>query len=509
MTISTAERSFLAAREAADALAVARTRGVAGEALETEATRARVSAAEALAAVRADNLTTEDRRALAVMREAVDALQADQPATDRARDGLAALSAELEDRYTQAGEAIRVRGTPTGRLEILGRLALEPDPGARRELFLALEPLWHAVDSGDDASPYRRLIQRSSERWHQGASPIARNAEALGIDETSIEAWCRATLAAWRDTFVRPSASPIEPWDWWWAAGEAERLTAPLLPVVRFVPIATAWHRALGADLDALRIRLDVLPRLDRPPIPVAHTTFGRRPRPLPGGGHDPGEPWVFATYVGGGLGELTELVHEIGHAIHIAAIHTRPAFADWPDSDAFTEALAELLALDTAEPDWQRHWLGPGAPDVPIEAAIRERYAAVALDAAWALFEIELHRDPGRRPSDAWAGITSAWLGIAPHPEWSWWAMRGQLVQEPGYMANYAIGAVLAADLRATLRRDQGDWLAGDPGWYRDVSERLYRFGRERSSGEVVRGVLGRAPTVDALVAEIARGRE
>ncbi|HET7727187.1 MAG TPA: hypothetical protein VFK54_07660, partial [Candidatus Limnocylindrales bacterium] len=223
----------------------------------------------------------------------------------------------------------------------------------------------------------------------------------------------------------------------------------------------------------------------------------------------DPGEPWVFATYAGGGLGELTELVHEIGHAIHIAAIHTRPAFADWPDSDALTEALAELLALDTAEPEWQRRWLGPGAPDVPIAAAMRERYAAVALDAAWALFEIELHRDPDRRPSDVWTEITSDWLGSARHPEWSWWAMRGQLVQEPGYMANYAIGAVIAADLRAALRRDRGDWVGGDPGWYRDVSERLYRFGRERSSGEVVRGVLGRAPAVDALVAEIERGRE
>ena len=509
MTIAAAEASYLAARDAADALTVARTRGAAADELEPNAASSRLAALEALAAVRTDDLTAEDRRALAVMREALAALQVDKPAADHARDELAALSADLEDRYTQAGEAIRVRGTPAGRLEVLGRLAIEPDPAGRRELFLALEPLWRAVDGGDHVSPYRRLIRLSRERWRAGRSPVAANAAALGLGEADVEGWCRATLAAWRDTFVHPAASPIQPWDWWWAAGEAERLTAHLLPVVRLLPIATAWHRALGADIDALGIRLDVLPRPDRPPVPVAHTTFGRRPRPLPGGGRDPGEPWVFATYAGGGLGELTELVHEIGHAIHIAAIHTRPAFADWPDSDALTEALAELLALDTAEPEWQRRWLGPGAPDVPIAAAMRERYAAVALDAAWALFEIELHRDPDRRPSDVWTEITSDWLGIARHPEWSWWAMRGQLVQEPGYMANYAIGAVIAADLRAALRRDRGDWVGGDPGWYRDVSERLYRFGRERSSGEVVRGVLGRAPAVDALVAEIERGRE
>ncbi|HET7727078.1 MAG TPA: hypothetical protein VFK54_07105, partial [Candidatus Limnocylindrales bacterium] len=146
MTIAAAEASYLAARDAADALTVARTRGAAADELEPNAASSRLAALEALAAVRTDDLTAEDRRALAVMREALAALQVDKPAADHARDELAALSADLEDRYTQAGEAIRVRGTPAGRLEVLGRLAIEPDPAGRRELFLALEPLWRAVD---------------------------------------------------------------------------------------------------------------------------------------------------------------------------------------------------------------------------------------------------------------------------------------------------------------------------------------------------------------------------
>ena len=70
----------------------------------------------------------------------------------------------------------------------------------------------------------------------------------------------------------------------------------------------------------------------------------------------------------------------------------------------------------------------------------------------------------------------------MAPHPEWSWWAIRGQLIQEPGYMANYTIGAVLSADMRAAIRAARGSWIDGDPGWYGWVSERLYRFGLERS---------------------------
>ena len=49
-------------------------------------------------------------------------------------------------------------------------------------------------------------------------------------------------------------------------------------------------------------------------------------------------------------------------------------------------------------------------------------------LDVCWALFEIELHRHPDRRPNDVWTEITTDGLGIVPHPEWSWWALRGQL---------------------------------------------------------------------------------
>jgi Zn-dependent M32 family carboxypeptidase len=83
---------------------------------------------------------------------------------------------------------------------------------------------------------------------------------------------------------------------------------------------------------------------------------------------------------------------------------------------------------------------------------------------------------------------------------------MRGQLVQEPGYMVNYAIGPILAADLRATIRAERGDWVRGDASWYEWVSERIYRWGLERSSGDVLRDVLGRRPDPNALLTELAR---
>ena len=121
----------------------------------------------------------------------------------------------------------------------------------------------------------------------------------------------------------------------------------------------------------------------------------------------------ILENLTHGGFFELAELIHETGHAIHIAAIRTRPAFAEWPDSDGFTESLAELVAYDAADPAWQRRWL-PGRPMVPEAESIRAWYASVVLDAAWALFEVRMLTDPSLRPNEVWTEITSTWLGIA-----------------------------------------------------------------------------------------------
>jgi hypothetical protein len=499
-TVAATETLFMAARNARDAADVARARGIpdaGGQAdlrAEADAAESRLRAALADAPVRTA-LAPEDAAAMDRMEAALaaglglDGAGASTGAPDTVVDAISGLT----EAYARAGDTLCVDGSPIGRLSILGRLATEPDRTRRRELFLALEPLWRAVDGdGLDTSPYRELVRAAAAGRTPG--PWAANATALGIQAADIERWCVAILEAWSGTSA--SEPSIEPWDWWWLAGEADRRVGPGIPAARLLELDRAYHASLGADLDALGVAFDVAPRPGRPSIPVAFTTFGRR---------SPPRPWVFATYRDGGLGELTELVHETGHAIHLAGIRTRPAFVDWPDSDAFTEALAELLSLDTAEPAWLARWVDPALGAIPVAVLQRSRNADIVLDAAWALFEIRVRATPAARPNDVWTELTSRYLGIAPHREWSWWAIRGQLVQAPGYMANYAVGAVLAADIRAAIRAARGDWTGGDPGWYAWVSERLYRYGAERSSGRVVRDLLGRAPTPDALVAQIA----
>ncbi len=537
--LNAVERAYLAARDARDRLDVARARGepVDRAPLEAAAAAAERAVRAALAAHDADTDgaaaedpgTDEDRRALAAIRHGVAvaltegaglpvAPRVPRAACDDADAWAATIAAggdglkrRLEACYGAVAAKLEVGGRTLNRFQVLTMLGAEPDRDARRRLFLALEPLWRVVDGdGGPGSPFRAFVRESSARWAAHGSPIAANAEALGVSEAEIGAWVVTVLAGWRAAVVEPGRAagepPVEPWDWWWRAGTAQRAVGEALTPDAVRDINRRLYASLGADLDALGVQLDLAARAGRPAVPVAFTTFGARPHRRSDGSWSRGQPTVLATCVDGGLGELSELIHETGHAIHLAAIRTRPAFADWPASDALTEALADLIALDVAEPDWQRRWL-PGAAHVPDIVSIRCRHAETVLDAAWALFEIRQHAEPDRVPNETWTEITSTWLGIAAHPEWSWWAMRGQLVQDPGYMANYAMGAVLSAAMRDAIRDVRGPWIDGDPGWYDWVSDRVYRFGLERSPQDVVAGLLGGPPTASALLEQISRG--
>ncbi|MBK6486185.1 MAG: hypothetical protein IPF98_04770 [Gemmatimonadetes bacterium] len=80
------------------------------------------------------------------------------------------------------------------------------------------------------------------------------------------------------------------------------------------------------------------------------------------------------------------------------------------------------------------------------------------------------------RDPNAEWAAITSEYLHILPHPEWGWWAMRGQLVESPGYMMNYAIGAMVTAELRARAAGTR-PFYRPDKKMYDWLSDHLYQL--------------------------------
>lgn len=210
----------------------------------------------------------------------------------------------------------------------------------------------------------------------------------------------------------------------------------------------------------------------------------------------------ISANYSSGGLGQLNEFVHENGHAVHMMALRTRPAFMDLGD-DVFLEAFADVPSWSTYEPVWQQHYLGHS---VTTAASLRSLFSGVMLDVAWSLFEIRMLQRPNRDPNRMWTEITHRYLHVVPHPEWSWWALRVQLVHEPGYMLNYGLGAVITADLRQRIRQSLAPMEAADPRWYAWISQRLLASGEEHETSDLLRGFLGHPVSPKALLAQIRR---
>jgi hypothetical protein len=425
------------------------------------------------------------------------------PPCEAVRSGgpsLARLKEMLVACFADEAGRIQFEGRTLDRLTALGDLARIPAPGRRKTLFMAMEPLWRAVNGdGDTASPYRRLIALTSEKRAKGDPALDGAARGLGIDAAAAERWLVAILDAWRTAMP---TDLVEPWDFRYLGGEPSRLLSASIPLERMREINDRYYRDLGADASAQRVQYDLGPRPGKDP--VAYTSFLFRGF-TDEGVWKPAVARVSATYCEGGFDNLAELLHETGHAIHIAAIRTRPAFEDWPDSDVFTEAWADVPALELYEPVWQHKYLGMEAPR---SASIRAKYNAVILDVAWGLFEIRMLRDPTANPNAVWTDITSTYLRVVPHPEWSWWAVRGQLVDVPGYMVNYGVGAAITADLRTRIVQMRGPFTTGDTGWYGWVSDRLLRFGLEKPTAEVLSSFLGRAPNPDALIQELRRMR-
>jgi hypothetical protein len=460
-----------------------------------------------IAQVPSDGLAAADKRAVAIMRRKIAALMPGegdslQPtgrcadASDSAAD-YATLRAALYACFDELGNAIEFDGAKLTRVAALGKLSELESPVDRERLFAAFDPLWRAVNARNEPdSPYRRVIRMAADEARRDGSAIDAAARTLGVSAVEVERWLERVLDAWRVATARP---PVEPWDYRYAAGAADRALRSAIPKQDLAAINERYYRDLGADLAALGALYDLEPRPGK--APLAYADYVTRGRTIDGAWR-PTVVRVSGSYATGGLGLLNELVHENGHVVHMMALHTRPAFMDLGDP-VFYEAFADVPAWNTHEPAWQRRYLGQ-AVDEPT--ALEGLYAGVMLDVAWALFEAKMLRDPQADPNALWTDITSRYLHVRPHPELAWWAVRVQLVDSPGYMVNYGLGAVVTADLRQRIHAGLGRFETGDARWYGWLGEQLLKDGEALDTAELLRRFLGRPVTPDALLAEIAR---
>jgi hypothetical protein len=462
-----------------------------------------------LASLPSDGLRAADARAVSLMRRNLAAnLPADSShpesleSSGHCRDAegkdldSAKLQSALYSCFEEIGNNLQFENTRLTRVGAFELLSTLDDPARRKALFLAFAPLWQSINGQNEPdSPYRRRIRFAAREVAKHGSRIDAAARTVGVRPDDVERWLEQILDAWRRATGDQS---LEPWDYSYIHGQANRFLAAVIPRESLLPITERYYQDLGADLQQLGVLYDLAPRPGKAPLAyMDFVTLGRQAN----GAWRPTVVRISASYAAGGLSLLNEFVHENGHAVHGAAVRGRPAFMDLGD-DLFVEAFADVTSWDTYDPRWQQKYLGRSAPQAD---SLRSQYSGVMLDAAWALFELRMLRKPDADPNAVWTDITSRYLHILPHPEWSWWAERVQLV-DPGYMVNYGLGAVVTAAIRQHIRESIGEFQTGNPGWYRWISENLLRFGCERETSDLLRSFLGLPVSPKALLDDIQR---
>ncbi|MGQ0836893.1 MAG: hypothetical protein ACT4O5_18600 [Gammaproteobacteria bacterium] len=457
--------------------------------------------------IRINALDAQDARAVGLMRRTFEELAGEASAsmapTSRCHESkrpdaeLTVLQESLYACFDEIGNRLTFEGRTTTRGTALQRLQEIEESARRKALFLAMAPLWQAVNGdGSRESPYRRMIVQAAAAFRGGKdSPLDEALRALGTDSETLERWLIAVLDAWRRTNVA-DARLVEPWDYRHRHGEASRALNAAIPLAILRSLNERYFADLGADPRTLGVLFDLEPRPGKAPIAYADTVrIGR----FVDGRWRPAIPRISGNYEHGGLYSLNELVHETGHAAHYVAVRTRPAFF-WADT-LFIEAFADVPSWSIFEPVWQQKYLGRS---VARPVGLRELYSLVMLDVAWGLFELRMLRAPEIDPNALWTEITQNYLGIAPHPEWSWWAVRAQLGAHPGYMVKYAAGAIMTAEIRKRTREAIGGIDSGNPQWYAWISERLLKHGAELETAKLLERFLGRPLSPETLLEEI-----
>ena len=463
--------------------------------------------AERLSKLQAQSLSASDAKAVTAMRtqlalfpETISApFSPNNHCQDAGRKDLdyTSLRKSLVSCFVEIGGNMSFENGKINRQTALDLLHELPEPERRREVFTSLGPLWKAINGNNEPdSPYRRMIAMAAADATKNGSEIDRAARDAGVDTGEVEKWLEQILDAWR---LSTPDQPVEPWSFSYEGAEADRLLAAAIPRAALQPINQKFYVDLGADLEKLGALYDLNPQPGK--AALAYTEFVIRGR-MAGGVWQPTIARVSAPYAHGGLFVLNELVHENGHVINITAIRNRPAFTDWPSS-LFAEAFADVPGWSTYEPAWQRKYLGRATSD---QISLRALFSVVILDVAWSLFELRMLRAPATDPNALWTEITHHYLHIVPHPELSWWALRVQLADAPGYMVNYGFGAALTADMRQHIREALGPFDTGDPRWYGWLGEHLLQYGSERDTRTLLQDFLGRPVSPKALLDQIHR---
>ena len=324
-------------------------------------------------------------------------------------------------------QSVRFEGKTLDRLTAIGMLARMDDRDERHRLFLAIDTIWRSMNGDDGIAQSVPAVREAQRRAvaHGTALRWMRRRACCASIRPHMEKWLVSVLEEWR---VSTPATMIEPWDWHYQAGAASRALSDRIPLDDLGVLNARYFRDLGADVAALHVHYDLTPRVGK--TPVAFTDFGGRPHLVQTAcgsrasrGCSRRIAWAAST-------TWTSCCTRAGTPCTLRRSISVRRFWTGPTTMRSPRDSGDVAALEVYEPRWQMHYLGDS---VPTALGLRGRYGGIVLDIAWSLFEVRMHRDPGADPNTVWGDITSHYLHITPHPELSWWAMRGQLIDAAG----------------------------------------------------------------------------
>ncbi len=162
---------------------------------------------------------------------------------------LPALQEALYACFAELANDLQFEDAHVTRVAAFEMLTHMEEPARRRSLFMAFVPLWQALNADDGpSSPYRRMIRMAAAEARKAGSPVDAAARTIGISKAESERWLVRILDTWRQV---SGTAEVEPWDYRFACGAAERALAEAVPRAQLQVLNQRYYQDLGLDLAA------------------------------------------------------------------------------------------------------------------------------------------------------------------------------------------------------------------------------------------------------------------
>jgi len=275
-------------------------------------------------------------------------------------------------------------------------------------------------------------------------------------------------LEAWDLRFVREKA----------ASGKINDLFKDF-PEDRVMQVARDFYSSLGIDIDSYQFKTDLYPRPGKNTHAFAMGVVAphvdekgkllKTPRPDIRFLANLKKPVQW--------GDISTIIHELGHAVHFGEIR-QPVAIFRGFGSVETEAIAMTLERMSDSKDFLKKALPRFTPvkEKDLELLLDEQERASRMEQVFVLlrqvlfseFEHSFYKDPDQDLAKSWAKLYQEYWGVKLDPATADWDID-HFVMAPVYVQNYAIGLLMVQQFHETLLKEfgvpccdkkMGDWL-------------------------------------------------